>query len=771
MVDVMDQSGMAPAPETQNAPPQGDAASPFKTAEDANDAAEQRKALVKKILDDVSCWKEHHKKAFQRMKRNVRFVKNADYEQWRGAGGVTPDDDRYVANITHRFIQQKVSSLYARDPRVKAKRRPTIDYIVWDGRQETLQTAEKTVSLIAQGLATQGINTVTPGLPATPMPGAPGAPMPPGAPGQAPAPAPMPPVLLDPATAVAIVKEAVASRQRRDLIDRVGKTAEILFQHTIDTAVPSFKTRMKQGVRRSATTGIAWIKLDFERAYSGFKAQTQDKIKDFEDRINKMQALAVDVQTGKIPDGDPRIEELQQGLNEITSKPDMLVREGIVFDFPKSWDVIPDDECRQLVGLIGCKRMAHQFEGTPESIKEQFAVDVGTQFTAYRSDGKKKGRAGSTKDCLHWYEVYDSTVGLVYTVCEGYPDFLCEPAPPRVEVPQFFPFYPIVLNEVENDEDLYPPSDVDLIEHQQKELNRSREALRDHRIAAAPFWVSGKGKLSEDDKNWLMRRAPHDVVELMAMTGAAKVSDLFQAGPAAPIDMNLYSDAQIMQDILRAGGAQEANLGPTSSATATEAGIADNSRTQTVSSNVDDIDTALSQLTRDATLVMLREVSPDMAKRIAGPGAVWPEISSDDISGELYLDIVAGSSGKPNRARDAAVLERIMPLGLQVPGINPEFWAKKTVETVDDAVDMDDAILDGIPSVLAMNALIKGAPPTIGAPQNAPTGDPATDPSAQGEAGGDNSPAGMGVPGGPQPGDPAPQTAMVASTQALPQGQ
>lgn len=123
-----------------------DKTTPFTTQADADQATEQRKALVKKILGDVSAWEEHHKEAFKRMKRNVRFVKNTGNEQWR-ASGVTPSEERYVANITHRFIQQKVSSLYARDPRVKAKRRQMIDNIVWDGRQETLDTAMATLGM------------------------------------------------------------------------------------------------------------------------------------------------------------------------------------------------------------------------------------------------------------------------------------------------------------------------------------------------------------------------------------------------------------------------------------------------------------------------------------------------------------------------------------------------------------------------------------------------------------------------------------------------
>lgn len=576
----------------------------------------------------------------------------------------------------------------------------------------------------------------------------------------------MSPPTMDPSMAMAIVKEAIEIRERRDLIDRVGKTAEVMFQHTMDTAVPSFKTRMKQAVRRAATTGVSWIKLDFERAYSGFTSQTQDAIDDYESRIQKAQAIIGNVRAGDVSAGDSSLEELKLSLAGLIEKPDKLAREGLVFDFTKSWNIIPDDLCTQIVGLVGCKKMAHEFEGTPEGLKEKFKVDVGELFTAYKRDdtGKKEKGKESGESCLLWYEVYDSTTGLVYTICDGYPDFLCDPHPPRVEVPQFFPFYPIVLNEVENDEDLYPPSDVELIEHQQKELNRTREALRQHRIAASPYYLAGKGKLSEDDKNRLKRRAPHEVIELQAMIGQQKVQDLFQKGPVSEIDPNLYSDAQIMQDLLRAGGAQDANLGPTNSGTATQAGIAESSRSQTVSSNIDDIDMTLSQVTRDGSLVMFKNVSLETARRIAGRGAVWPEMHGNDISSELYLDIVAGSSGKPNREREAAAFERIVPLALNIPGINPAFMAKKAVTLMDDSVDIEDAILDGVPSILAMNAALQAG---AQAHAPAPPSGTASDPAAQGGAGAGNAPAGQGVPGGPQAGHPAPGAAAALTAQGM----
>ncbi len=724
----------------------------LKKPEDADaEAAEQRKALVKKILDDVKSWEDHHEKAFKKMKRHVKFVQNKDNEQWRDTElDIAPANGRYVANITHRLIQNKVASLYARNPRARARRRPMIDYSVWDGRQETLQTAMQTLQAGMQMMQAQTAASM----------GAAGAVMPPQ-------PAMQP--YMDPALAQSIVSEASQVRERRQMIDRVGKTGEVMFHHTLDMTKPSFKARMKQAIRRACTTGVAWVKLDFERAYDGYRPETNDKILDTQDRIAKLEASLKTLQAGDLDTQSAEMEQLRLQLEQLRSQPDMLVREGVLFDFPKSWDVILDKDCQQLIGLVGCKKMAQRFHSTKEEIKAQFNVDLGSDFRAYMPKDGQKDDPNAGKVC--WFEVYDSTTGMVYTVADGYPDFLREPEAPRVDVDQFFPFYPIVLNETETDGDLYPLSEVDLIEHQQRELNRTREALRQHRIAAAPYTLVGKDKLSDEDIARLKARAPHDVIGVQALIGNQKVSDVFQSGPVAPIDQNLYMDSHIVQDVLRVSGIQDANLGPTTGNTATEAGIAEASRSKSDSSNVDDLDAVLTQLAHDWFRVALKNVSLEMARRIVGSGAVWPEVpeSANDFSDVLFLDIVAGSSGRPNRAQDAANFERIVPTLVNVPGVQPDFLARKGVELLDEAVDMDDALLSGIPSILAMNAMIKGAGAgPAGGVENTPTGDSRSDPNQQGGAGGMNAPQGMGVPGGPQPGMPAPQDAAQAAMTGMP---
>jgi hypothetical protein len=174
---VTDNEAIEPAPDNEGpADSMGAAALGLKTPEEAQqESTEQRQALVKKILADIQAREEHFKPEFEKMRRNVRFVKNRDGEQWKGVDGIGPHNlkDKYVANVTHQLIRSKVSSLYARNPRARARRRPMVDYVVWDGRQETLSTAIQTVMGPMQAM--QAVGAAQMGAPGAWSPAAAGA--------------------------------------------------------------------------------------------------------------------------------------------------------------------------------------------------------------------------------------------------------------------------------------------------------------------------------------------------------------------------------------------------------------------------------------------------------------------------------------------------------------------------------------------------------------------------------------------------------------------
>src|SRR5690606_20297099 len=124
-------------------------------------------------------------------------------------------------------------------------------------------------------------------------------------------------------------------------------------------------------------------------------------------------------------------------------------------------------------------------------------------------------------------------------------------------------------------------------------------------------------------------------------------------------------------------GTQEALMGGLSKATATESAIAAGATNAADASSVDDLDSFLTIISRACGQIMLREYSAEKVQEIVGPGAVWPDgMTLAELANEVYLEVEAGSTGKPNQAVEVANLQRLLPLIMQLPNIDPTWLAK-----------------------------------------------------------------------------------------------
>ena len=724
------------------------------------------------------------------------------------------DNDLYTANITLQHIQKRVASVYAKNPQAICRRRARILSTVWDGTMEQLAQSQALIKQaqqatmlgvmgaaqsmgmgsMAPGMAPDGSGAGAGGLDGMPPPGAaqadsmdattgmaakgmphpgetmggsPGAPGPEGAPsgGVPPPPVPMmpdPEALME---ATAVVEDANAVKQQLTMLNKIARTLEILYEYEVSEQAQSFKSMMKMTVRRAATCGVGWVRLGFQRTLAK-SPDLDSRIADIQNQLDLVERVSADLADDEVDQDDAVAEELRLTLQSLSEEQDVVVREGLAFTWPKSTAVIPDPRCIQLRDFLGCDWVAEEFCLSVNEVQETYGVDVGKSHTSYeRSDtGTDYERARSTwstggynddpqiddadRDfCLVW-EVYNKKDGLVYAVCDGYPDFLREPAAPDVYTDRFWPWFLVAFNET--DGKVYPPSDVQLIRPMQRELNRARQGLREHRIANRPKIAYADGTLSEEDIEALKDHPVNALIAIAGLQPGTDINTVLQAIKGAPIDPNLYEVNPIFQDLMRAVGVQEADLGGTGGDTATETSIAASAKASATGSSIDDIDDTLTGIARAAGQILLLNVAEETVKSIVGPGAMWPVLTKAEVAKDLYLEIQAGSSGRPNQAQELQNFERLAPILMQLPGVKPSFLVKQALTRLDDKVDIDEAVADGLPSVTSMNGAKMPGLPGVG------------DPNAQGPMGANNAPA----PPGPSSKSPTPQPA-----QPSPQGQ
>jgi hypothetical protein len=645
---------------------------------DKEGVPEAREAEVGRLCEAVKQDAKHWEYAFKRMKAWREFARG---RQWPGATKeeMSDPDRRYVVNITQRHIHQRTAHIYAKNPRFRFRKAQRLLSQYWDGTARQLEMAQ----MILQA---------------------------------------------DPANVAAamVLQDATQARAHSDMLDKVGKTATILYEYHIREQNPPTKKMMKKQVKTSLTCGVAYFKQTFQRAME-LAPDAHQAINDASNRLAEIERLASDLQDDEFGPDDAEAEQLRAQIEALEKANQIVVREGIALDYPDSINIIPDQNLTYLPGFVGCEYVTEQYCLTADQVKKIYKVDVSEKAAIYKvnpDNSVKYGTGREPRNTVRVWEIWNKTTGLVCTVCDGYNDYLVEPHEPITYTDRFWPWFVFAPNALDDEEDPFPPSDVELIQCQQMELNRSGEGLRQHRWANRPRFVTGFD-LPEDDKMNLQNAEAHSVTVLKSMPPEAKVQDKFQQFPALPIDPNIYNNGQAFQDILRSVGTQEANLGGTSGATATESSIANASQQSVEASATDEMDDLLSEMARAGGQILLAEMSAQKVMEIVGPGAVWPEMSREQIAKEIELEVVAGSSGLPNQAQAVQVMERMMPLLFQIPGINHEWLAQQAIKALDDKMNYEDAIDLTAMSIQMLNGQIqgaanRGAAPMAGGNQNAP---------------------------------------------------
>jgi len=688
-----------------------------------------RAALVEKILKEIKADKAHWGPAFKRMRTCMKLAANGTTSK----EDAEAENGKYVVPIINRLIGVAVATLYAKNPKAVAKRKQKLMYKLWDGDPATLLAAVQKLQQPAPGMVDPTTGMAAPAAP-------------------------------DP-NAVALLAEVTQAKTEFIQYDRMAKTMELLFAYFLQEQDSGYKEMFKALVRRTKVCGVGYVELGFQRVLQK-NPDISAQIADVTSQIASIEAQIAIAEKDEVQAGTAEAERLKIMLEDLQSKEEILVREGPTLSFPRALDIIPDRKCKHLKTLAGSRWLHREYNMDREEILATWKVDVGTNFTAYKTITDAQGNvtqikdtpadANSAKVYCGWNKVDQN----YYVVCEGYPDFIVPPQAPIVQIERFWPVFPLVFNEVEAENDdgsvsIFPPSDVWNARHMQTEYNSSRQGKREHKIAGRPRWVSPRGALEVEDQNKLASAEPFSVTEINALATGEKLADKLQPIPLPGLDPNLYETETVFADIQRTVGVQAANLGGTSGDTATESSIAEHSRDTSNASDVDDLDTMLSALSRAMGQLLLTEMSKESVIEIAGPGAVWPDLppTREQIVKDLILEIEAGSSGRPNNAAVLANYERAMPWLSLLPGVNPSPLAKKGLQALD--IDTDDMFIEGAPSITAINQM---------AGRNMQAGGGPNAPEQQGGQGGDNAKQ------PDQPNEPGPQPSYQAPNAAGPTG-
>lgn len=622
-------------------------------------ASPSNKAAVGALVREIEADKAHYDKDYRRMRDNMEFASGL-----QRPGQATIDSEEYICNLVIRTINQKVAALYAHNPKAEWERRERMDFQLWDERMESIEP------LVLKGA--QGI-----------------------------------PLMM---SEMAVIQDYMSGMQFKQLVEKVGRTLKILYQYQIDEHDPNFKLQAKQLVRRVATTGVGYVRVSFSRDVDcSFTSDGLDN--NLPTRFKEAKSLMEQVDESGMDESDPRLEQVRLLLEPLAAsftgqgqETKLTVDEKLVFDFLPSTAVIPDRNCRMLKGFVGARRLTIEYVLPLSEVNAYFEVDLKPDATVNRRNNlDDQGREipltswaqGNTdKDTdppVVFWEVLDKRTKTRCFVTEGYDTYLMDPEPMEPAVKGFWPVFTLTFNDIEAEAggrtSIFPPSDVQLIKHPQKEWNRMRQELRGHRIANSPKYPIYEGTLDEKDYGRLTDAPPNSVVLIKNTGSNLPPSELCKPLQHALIDPAVYDTSQALFDILNSVGMQDANIGqPSPDATATGQTIAEQSRMSGIGSNIDDLDDFLGELARAGGDISLQSFSQQVVMEIVGPGAVWPTDNREEFLKEVFLKVVAASSGRPNKAIEIANWERLLPFLMQM-GANPQALVRETIKRADDRIE------------------------------------------------------------------------------------
>ncbi len=390
-------------------------------AEEKQPAPESTQQKITQWIARIKRSKLKFKKDFQRMQKNMEFASGL---QWDGQQ--TLDEEKYIANIVLREVNQKVATLYAKNPTAVAERRKRLDFQIYDGNIDSLMQAVQQAQMLQQsGMA-------------------------------------VPPQLM------AILADYQHGRTVQKLIKRVCETLEVSYQYFVDCHKPDFKEQAKQMVRRAIVCGVAYLRPIFvAEQRKDVSISSVDQKTDSTIMAKRAQQIMHELQEKDLDENSPQVETLKSLLLSLgaTQQYDTTVKvaERIEFDFPSSQSIIVDEQCKNLKEFVSARWIAQEYIIPIADVNAIFGTDIkaGTgddQALVVNKAGTPikdlNNKDGATeedpllKDTIAVYEVFDYTTKTRFYICEGYKDYLMAPVMPWPVLNGFWNHFSLTFNDV-----------------------------------------------------------------------------------------------------------------------------------------------------------------------------------------------------------------------------------------------------------------------------------------------------------------------------------
>jgi hypothetical protein len=497
--------------------------------------------------------------------------------------------------------------------------------------------------------------------------------------------------------------------------DDFAKTLQSVISSLWRAPTSTLKQAAQKMVRAALSTGPGWLKATIICKGTNIP-QMQTQLNDSRKNIAELEACKAQLidedptyggEYSTPEEIDAKLLTLQELEQSLAQKMEVALRKAMVFDFVSGEDIQVSLDVRDIADYKSAGWIAnaiYRMESDllsefPRLKKEDLAnatkyyqratkdlqpIEEGT-YTAvtglapaaaeadvfaaeaemYTSSASPSGVAFADMNAPCFYKIierWNRLTNHVETMVEGCKKFAREGYQPDYPTTRFFPYFLLMFYPVDGAR--HPQSLPWRLRKLMDEYDAARSGKRLTRDRSIPATLFLDGELDSEDMKKVIKGDYQSFVGIKPVRSDAKIGDLFAAKPVQTIDMRMFDTSEIIRDMERVSGVQEALQSSISvEKTATEAEIQQTGFASRTTSDRDQLEGCLTDLAVYTRELALGALSTQDAQRICGPSAFWPEgMAVDDLLTMVEIEIKAGTTGKPSKAGDRDAWGVLLPL-------------------------------------------------------------------------------------------------------------
>lgn len=444
--------------------------------------------------------------------------------------------------------------------------------------------------------------------------------------------------------------EAV-DEQQYPLVKAFAKTLEIILNKQFDDA--KLKKRGKATVRAAMTTPIGWVKVIFQQDIAR-DPLIQNRINDIQDNLRCIEELRSDDDDDQSEDEkESNAAELREQLKALEKQVEVMVAEGLVIDRPLSEDMTWDTcAVRDFDNICNSDWLAERIWFSKEKYEEVFGKPPSGKAATYknRTSEEPNTTATSSEESVFYavHEIWHKASNTIYTVCEGAEEWSRDPYQLDTVGERWYPYFPLGLHPIDGTS--VPLSTVGFLTGLEDEYHQIRKDEEEFRKANIPHYIAGIDAKEGD----IQRKQVAGIGEVVILdSNGQPIDNVIKRQEMLRVDPMQYDTNHVRADIDFMSGLPDAARGGVVKAkTATEADYLQAGLASRTDEMQDQIEDWFREIAVYSAEVLLQELTPVHATRLAGQGAVWPTMAKEQIFESINIDIRAGSSGKPNKMQE-----------------------------------------------------------------------------------------------------------------------